>query len=48
MQASRFNTNSQPYYVLLGRTGNVLATPQGANYEPANFASFLNNGLQAY
>jgi thiol:disulfide interchange protein len=48
MQASRFNTNSQPYYVLLGRTGNVLATPQGANYEPANFASFLNGGLQAY
>jgi len=48
MQASRFNTNSQPYYVLLGRDGKMLATPQGANYEPANFVSFLSGGLQAY
>jgi thiol:disulfide interchange protein DsbD len=48
LQASRFNTNSQPYYVLLGRDGNVLATPQGANYEPENFVRFLQSGLQAY
>ena len=47
-QASRFNTNSQPYYVLLGRDGNVLVPPQGANYEVENFASFLNSGLKAY
>jgi thiol:disulfide interchange protein len=47
-QASRFNTNSQPYYVLLGREGNVLAPPQGANYEAENFVSFLNSGLKAY
>jgi thiol:disulfide interchange protein DsbD len=48
LQASRFNTNSQPYYVLLGRDGNVLAPPQGANYEPENFVRFLQSGLQAY
>ncbi len=48
LQASRFNTNSQPYYVLLGRDGNVLAPPQGANYEVENFASFLQSGLKAY
>jgi thiol:disulfide interchange protein len=48
LQASRFNTNSQPYYVLLGRDGQVLVTPQGANYEPANFVSYLESGLKAY
>lgn len=48
MQASRFNTNSQPYYVLLGRGGKQLVPAQGAKDEPANFASFLNSGLQAY
>jgi len=48
MQASRYGANSQPYYVLLGRDGKVLATPQGADYEPANFVHFLSGGLQAY
>jgi thiol:disulfide interchange protein len=47
-QASRFNINSQPYYVLLGREGNVLVPPQGANYEAENFVSFLESGLKAY
>ncbi|MGI4759431.1 MAG: protein-disulfide reductase DsbD family protein [Janthinobacterium lividum] len=48
LQASRFNTNSQPYYVLLGRKGNVLVPPQGADYEVENFVSYLNSGLKAY
>jgi thiol:disulfide interchange protein len=48
LQASRFNTNSQPYYVLLGREGQVLVPPQGADYEPTNFVSYLESGLNAY
>ena len=48
LQASRFNTNSQPYYVLLGRAGNVLVPPQGADYEAADFVSYLESGLKAY
>ncbi|MFD1875086.1 protein-disulfide reductase DsbD family protein [Hymenobacter bucti] len=48
MQASRFSANSQPYYVLLGQGGKQLAPAQGADYEPANFARFLNSGLQLY
>jgi thiol:disulfide interchange protein len=48
LQASRFNTNSQPYYVLLGRDEQVLVPPQGANYEVADFVSYLNSGLKAY
>ena len=49
LQASRYNANSQPDYVLLDpATERVLAAPQGANYEPANFQAFLASGLQAY
>lgn len=45
-QASRYGSNSQPDYVLLDpRTERVLVAPQGANYDPANFLAFLNNGL---
>jgi thiol:disulfide interchange protein DsbD len=48
LQASRFNTNSQPYYVLLGNDGKQLVQPQGADYEPEAFVKFLDNGLKAY
>lgn len=48
LQASRFNTNSQPYYVLLDNNGKELVTPQGAVREPENFVKFLDSGLKAY
>ena len=48
-QASRYNANSQPFYVQLDpATEKVLATPQGANYDPDNFVRFLDGGLAAY
>ena len=48
-QASRYNANSQPFYVQLDpATEKVLATPQGANYDPDNFVPFLDSGLAAY
>ena len=48
LQASRFNTNSQPYYVLLDDNGKELVPPQGADYKPENFVKFLDSGLKAY
>ncbi len=48
LQASRFNTNSQPYYVLLGNDGKQLVQPQGADYEPEDFVKFLDSGLKVY
>lgn len=47
-QASRYNANSQPYYVLLDNEGNLLVKPQGANYDPEQFAAYLQSGLDAY
>ena len=47
-QASRFGSNSQPFYVLLDpETERVLTPPQGANYDPDNFRAFLEKGLAA-
>ncbi|SEB18985.1 protein-disulfide reductase DsbD family protein [Pedobacter hartonius] len=48
LQASKFNANSQPFYVLLNpNTAELLAAPQGADYEATNYISFLNTGLKA-
>lgn len=47
-QASRFNTNSQPYYVLLGHDDEMLTKPQGANYDPEAFEIFLNSGNEQF
>ncbi len=47
-QATRYNANSQPFYVQLDpATERVLATPQGANYDPDNFVRFLDSGSAA-
>jgi len=48
-QASRYQANSQPYYVQLDpATERVLTPPQGANYDPDNFVRFLDAGLAAF
>ncbi len=47
-QASKFNSNSQPCYVLLDADGNLLMQPKGADYSVDNFVSFLNQGLKAF
>ncbi len=49
LQASKFNSNSQPFYVLIDpKTEKLLATPQGANYNIENYKLFLNSGLSAF
>lgn len=47
-QASRFNANSQPFYVLLNPDGNLLVQPQGADYDVDSFVGFLESGLKAF
>lgn len=49
LQASKFQANSQPFYVLLDpKTEEPLVKPQGADYEVSNYVTFLNSGLKAY
>lgn len=49
LQTRKFLSNSQPFYVLLDpATGQQLVKAQGANYDVANYLTFLNSGLAAY
>jgi len=47
-EASKFNVNSQPFYVILDSNGNMLLAPQGANYNVDNYLKFLESGIAAY
>ena len=47
-QASKFNSNSQPDYVIVNSKGNVLLPPQGADYNPDNYIKFLDSGIAEY
>jgi thiol:disulfide interchange protein len=47
-EASKFNVNSQPYYVVVNAKGEVLIPPQGANYDVKNYIEFLDSGKAAY
>ena len=55
LEASRFNANSQPFYVLLDSDGNMMADKNGktlepspANYDVDSYLKFLENGITAY
>jgi thiol:disulfide interchange protein DsbD len=49
LQTSRFNSNSQPFYVLLDpTTEKPLVNPQGADYDVASYLKYLNSGLAAF
>jgi thiol:disulfide interchange protein len=45
LQTSRFQANSQPFYVLLDNRGQLLVPPEGAVYDPLAYAEFLQTGL---
>jgi len=49
LQASKFQANSQPFYVLLNpETEEQLVAPGGADYEVAHYLHFLKSGLKSY
>lgn len=47
-QRAKFQTNSQPYYVLMDNEGKVLATPVGYTPEIPKYIDFLDAGLCRY
>ncbi len=47
-QASKFNANSQPYYVLLDADEKLLVEPKGADYDPASYLKFLDSGIEKF
>lgn len=49
LQTSKFQANSQPFYVLLNpQTEKPLVDPQGADYDAISYLKYLDSGLNAY
>ena len=55
VEASRFNSNSQPFYVMLDSNGNMLTDKNGkqidpspADYDVNSYLKFLESGIAAY
>ena len=48
LEATLYNTNSQPYYVIAGPDGKPLVGAQQYNSDIQQYISFLNKGLEAY
>jgi thiol:disulfide interchange protein DsbD len=47
-QATRFNINAQPYYVLLDTKGDTICTPKAYDSDIADFQNFLESGLRGF
>jgi thiol:disulfide interchange protein DsbD len=47
-QASKYGTNSQPYYVIADHEGNTLVAPQAFNLDISNYTKFLESGKIAF
>ena len=45
MQRTQYETNSQPYYILLDNNGKILAQPRGYTPDVDTYAKFLDEGL---
>lgn len=43
-----YGINAQPYYILQGRDGKILAPPRGYNLNVEEFVAFLRRGVEAY
>jgi thiol:disulfide interchange protein len=48
LQAEKFQTNSQPYYVLLDNNGNKLSLSAGYNPSINEYETFLKIGIEKY
>ncbi len=48
LQITRFNVNSQPYYVLLDTAGNLLTSPRAYDLDVDAFVKFLDTGMDNF
>lgn len=47
-QATHFQTNAQPFYVLIDNDGKMLAQPKGYDTSIEDYVNFLNQGLKNF
>ena len=47
-QISKFNTNAQPYYCLMGHNGELLVDPRAYDLDKDAFVDFLKQGIENF
>lgn len=47
-QATKYNSNSQPFYVLAGHDLEPLVAPQGAIFDAVKYAAYLQSGIDKF
>jgi thiol:disulfide interchange protein len=47
-EITKFNSNAQPFYVIINEKGEVLVPPQGAIFDTPGFIKYLDSGIDAY
>jgi thiol:disulfide interchange protein DsbD len=48
LQVTKFMVNAQPFYVLMGHDGEVLAQPRAYDLDVAEFVDFLDTGVRNF
>ncbi|CAN5417030.1 cytochrome c biogenesis protein CcdA [soil metagenome] len=48
LEITKFNSNAQPYYVIINEKGEVMVPPQGAIFDVNGFMAYLDSGIAAY
>jgi hypothetical protein len=47
-EISKYNSNAQPFYVIINEKGETLVPPQGATFDVNEFIKYLDSGIAAY
>ncbi len=47
-EESQYNSNAQPFYVIINEKGETLVPPTGANFHIDQFRNYLDSGIAAY
>jgi thiol:disulfide interchange protein len=47
-EITKYNSNAQPFYVIIDEKGNTLVPPQGAIFNISDFIKYLDSGIAAY
>jgi len=48
LEITKYNSNAQPYYVIINQKGEALVPPQGANFHIDQYVAYLDSGIAAF
>jgi len=48
LEIAKYNSNAQPFYVIINNDGQTLVPPQGAVFNIDDYIKYLDSGISAY